>query len=98
MSLPSTLEAQYVASTVGELKFKSNWLEKPLLLINNNKGTALSQGLAEIIQKRPADPVEYLANYLYKYNENKIQKQKVISQINNIIAIQIIILNLFFIY
>lgn len=67
MSLPSTLEAQYVASTVG---------------------TALSQGLAEIIQKRPADPVEYLANYLYKYNENKIQKQKEIDMENLIVKLK----------
>lgn len=52
---PSTLEAQYVAQTVGP---------------------AISQGLAEIIQKRPADPVEYLANFLYKFSENKNQQQK----------------------
>ena len=41
------------------------------------KGPAVAQGLAEIILKRPADPVEYLANYLYKYKENKNQQQKV---------------------
>ncbi len=38
----------------------------------------MAQGLAEIILRRPADPVEYLANYLYKYKENKNQQQKVI--------------------
>jgi hypothetical protein len=64
---PTTMEAQYVAKTVGP---------------------AIAQGLAEIIQRKPNDPVEYLANFLYKYvqntdqmardkeNENLVKKQR----------------------
>lgn len=40
-----------------------------------NKGPALKQALAEIVEKRPADPVEYLANFLLKYSENKRQEE-----------------------
>ncbi|CAF1076396.1 unnamed protein product [Brachionus calyciflorus] len=53
--IPPTIEAQYVARTVGP---------------------ALSKGLAEIVEKRPVDPVEYLAHYLYKYVENRRESQK----------------------
>ncbi|XP_064648480.1 poly [ADP-ribose] polymerase tankyrase-like [Lineus longissimus] len=35
-----------------------------------NVGAALEEALAEICQKRPHDPVEYLAQYLYKYDNN----------------------------
>lgn len=53
--IPTTIEAQYVARTVGP---------------------ALSKGLAEIVEKRPVDPVEYLAHYLYKFVENRHEAQK----------------------
>ena len=42
----------------------------------NLKGPALTKALAEIVQKRPADPVEYLANYLHKYVKNQEQMAK----------------------
>lgn len=41
-------------------------------------GPALKQGLAEIVERRPADPVEYLANFLLKYAENKNEQELVI--------------------
>lgn len=46
--------------------------------VSRTVGPALSKGLAEIIEKRPADPVEYLAHYLIKHVENK----KIIDQVN----------------
>lgn len=39
-------------------------------------GPAIAMGLAEIVQKKPTDPVEYLANFLYKYVENTDQQTK----------------------
>lgn len=53
--IPTTIEAQYVARTVGP---------------------ALSKGLAEVVEKRPADPVEYLANFLHKFVENRRDAEK----------------------
>jgi hypothetical protein len=41
------------------------------------KGPALSKALAEIVEKRPSDPIEFLANYLYKYADNKRHEKKV---------------------
>lgn len=52
--IPTTIEAQYVARTVGP---------------------ALSKGLAEIVEKRPVDPVEYLAQFLHKFVENRRDAQ-----------------------
>lgn len=39
-------------------------------------GPAIATGLAEIVLKKPADPVEYLANFLYKYVENTEQQAR----------------------
>jgi hypothetical protein len=42
-----------------------------------NVGDALEVALAEICQKRPYDPIEYLAQYLYKYAANLQYAQEV---------------------
>jgi len=39
-------------------------------------GPILVRGLSEIVERRPNDPIEYLATYLYKQVENtRVQKQ-----------------------
>ncbi len=79
-SVPTTIEASYVANTVG----KSGWVfDRPALgivhwlVIFLEKGPAIAKGLADIILRKPSDPVEYLAHFLYKYAENKNYEQKV---------------------
>ena len=43
--------------------------------VSKTVGPALTKGLAEIIEKRPADPVEYLANFLQKFVTNRKQQE-----------------------
>ncbi|XP_071985875.1 DPY30 domain-containing protein 1-like isoform X2 [Engystomops pustulosus] len=39
-------------------------------------GKCLVEGLAEIVEKRPADPIEYLAHFIYKYRSNLNEHEK----------------------
>ncbi|XP_072484084.1 DPY30 domain-containing protein 1 isoform X2 [Notamacropus eugenii] len=38
-------------------------------------GRCLSQALAEIVKFQPADPIEYLAFWLYKYQKNMVAEE-----------------------
>ena len=40
-------------------------------------GGCLVECLSEVVQKRPFDPIEYIAQYLYKYLENEDNAKKV---------------------
>jgi len=41
-------------------------------------GTALTLALAEIAEKRPRDPIEYLGEWLYKYRQTLDENNQVI--------------------
>ena len=45
-------------------------------------GYALTLALSEISERRPWDPIEYLAHWLYKYQENANHNKRVIKLFN----------------
>lgn len=40
-------------------------------------GPILKKCLADVVEKRPLDPIEYIAQWLYKHSENEEYKRKV---------------------
>jgi len=46
--------------------------------LRQNVGACLSECLADVCMKRPVDPIEYIAHWLYKHIENVSTKNQVI--------------------
>ena len=40
-------------------------------------GVCLKQALSEVVEKRPNDPIEYLAQFLYKFHKTEVLKEEV---------------------
>ena len=49
--------------------------------LQQNIGSCLSQCLAEVCMKRPNDPIEYIAHWLYKHIDNVNTKNKVSTEL-----------------
>lgn len=40
-------------------------------------GDCLKKGLAEVVERQPADPIQYLANWIYNYKRTLDEEKKV---------------------
>lgn len=40
-------------------------------------GDCLKKGLAEVVEHQPADPIQYLANWIYNYKRTLDEEKKV---------------------
>lgn len=45
--------------------------------IHRHLGEILAKCLAEVMEKRPKDPIEYMAQWIYKYRENELRNKQV---------------------
>ena len=45
--------------------------------LRKHLGLCLTEALAEVVEKRPMDPIEYIAEFLYKFKENENAAKKV---------------------
>jgi len=48
--------------------------------LRQNIGSCLSECLAEVCMKRPVDPIEYIAHWLYKHVDNVNTKIQVTAE------------------
>ncbi|KAM6442213.1 uncharacterized protein PHA67_021171 isoform 1-T2 [Liasis olivaceus] len=44
--------------------------------LKENLGMCLAEGLAEVADRRPVDPIRFLASWIYSYNENREKEEK----------------------
>ena len=67
-----------------KVKDISNLKNQDSMYLAHTMGETLSHALAEVALKRPVDPIEYLAEWLYKHAENRKYAEEVCTCIDEI--------------